>query len=53
MGRLGGVGYIEEFNGQAEDYLDHVEKSIEHKMRIMQELREEVNKLRRRKREVD
>lgn len=44
---------VDEFNTESGEYLDLVEKCIEDKIKLMDELRKEVQNLRRKKNDAD
>ena len=53
MMKLGQLSQVDEWNSQASNYLDLVEKSIQEKIRLIQNLHAEVQLLRRKKNEAE
>jgi hypothetical protein len=53
MIKLGQLNEIDEWNSDASNYLDLVEKSIEEKMKLIQSLQIEVQQLKRKRTEAD
>lgn len=53
MMKLGQLNEVDEWNNEASNYLDLVEKSIEEKIRLIQNLHAEVQSLRRKKNEAE
>lgn len=53
MMKLGHMSEVDEFNTESGEYLDLVEKCIEDKIKLMDELRKEVQNLRRKKNDAD